>query len=250
MHLVLALAAALAISNHAPLYATITETVGGPGGRDFTVQCPAGSAAIGFQARTGAWVDGLALICVSSGKGGRTLSAWNGGNSGSPQEVYCPTNSFVTDVAMTFTRGKGLEREYLNTIGIGCGSERPDYACISTDDGCKERFFTPTNILGTGFGYNVKADRLSCPADEVVLGLLGRAGKYVDAVGLICGPNPFRASQFLNDSVAKHSPPPELPNSTKIDENPSVQAAQPSATGVSTDASKISKGPATSKPKD
>jgi hypothetical protein len=210
----LPLAAALVYSVATPASATITETMGGPGGREYSIRCPAGSAAVGITARAGAWVDGMTLLCASIRSGRRTPATWLGGHRSSPQEIYCPSNSFLTAVSMTFTRGQNLKREYVDAIGISCGAQHPDYACVTSGDGCTSRVIIPPGELK----YRIDADRLACPPDEVVVGLVGRAGKYVDAVGLICGPNPFSVGSSLNEAPAAAAlPPRETPNSIDVE---------------------------------
>lgn len=165
-----------------PASATITERIGGPGGTDFEVRCPDGSIAVGARAHAGAWIDGLMLLC-SDGRRGRQTTQPVGSTHSSVQEAYCPPGDAVRWISATFTNGQGLEREYLNHLVMRCTSGRE--ACIETGDGCSE-------IGDRGSAFDAPDPRLqesiSCPPDEVLVGLVGRAGKHVDAIGAICGP--------------------------------------------------------------
>ena len=66
--------------------ATITETVGGPGGRPFELSCPKDQFAVGFRANTGAWIDGLTLLCSTDFRGIRRSAGTAGGGRGHIQQ--------------------------------------------------------------------------------------------------------------------------------------------------------------------
>lgn len=164
-----------------PATATITQVIGGPGGKPFELRCPPNSVAVGVAAHTGAWVDGLALLCSGETRGTRRSTELVGSSHSARQEAYCPGGKAAQALTANFTRGQGLEREYLNGIEIRCagGGSR----CINTGEAC-------SYIMGGLNQPDRFPDRLYCPEDEVLIGLVGKAGKSVDAIGAICGPRP------------------------------------------------------------
>lgn len=174
--------------------ATVTEVFGGPGGGQFTQSCPEGKAMVGLRVTAGAWIDGFALLCEAP-VANRQEVGWIGGRGGSVQEVYCASGQFVTGVFLTFTLSSEHERRYVNSIGMVCSSsseEGVQEICVSTQDldvpvadACQYRWVT------SGYDrYKSPAQTIDCPAGEVLIGLHGRAGDYVDALGMICGPRP------------------------------------------------------------
>jgi hypothetical protein len=186
---------ALSLTASTAAMATITETVGGPGGGLYQLSCTPGQFVAGFRAVAGAWVDGLGLICVPVDAGtsklgsSRARSGWTGGKSGQPQEAYCAKGKAITGISVTHTRGNSLPRQYVNSIGLKCQHSERDQACISSGELCDG--VPPTvreTIVKTVHDY--KRDVLQCPKDEWATGVQGRSGKYVDAIALICAPMP------------------------------------------------------------
>jgi hypothetical protein len=170
--------------------ATITQALGGPGGSPFKIECPGGKAVAGFFATAGAWVDGVSPLCAAPG-GKRQQFGWAGGTGGGPQMVYCPDGDYVTSVWLTFTRGNDLPRQYVNTIGIICGSftgnslaQAKAVRCIYSDDA--HDLYVSNSCEST----IVWSEKVACPKNEVLTGIVGRSGNYVDAMGAVCGPAP------------------------------------------------------------
>ncbi len=189
------LAISLSLTAGTSAMATITETVGGPGGGLYQLSCGPGQFVAGLHAAAGAWVDGLGLVCVpfDSAKSKisslRSRAGWTGGKTGQPQEAYCGKGTALTGVAVTHTRGNSLPRQYVNSIGLKCQHNDRNEACISTGELCDG---VPSGIRGVILqtGYDYKYDVLACPKDEWVTGVQGRSGKYVDAIALVCAPLP------------------------------------------------------------
>src|SRR6266487_1624584 len=101
--------------------ATMTEVMGGPGGGSYSLVCPGGSFLVGFFAKSGGWVDSVGLLCASlDAASGKTLAFAHGqstgGTGGSAQENYCPAGEAMTGIGLAYTRGGGLDRQYVNTI--------------------------------------------------------------------------------------------------------------------------------------
>lgn len=240
MRVIGSVAIAAVLGTAAPASATITERIGGPGGTDFELRCPEGSIAVGARAHAGAWIDGLMLLC-SDGRRGREATQSVGSTHSSVQESYCPRGDAVRSLWFTFTNGQGLEREYLNSLIMSCTSGRE--ACIETGDGCDE-------IADKGSAFDAPDPRfrdfISCPEDEVLVGVAGRAGKHVDAIGAICGPGlgavrsadgerqaPRPAyqdmgEQQVGDGPSMNAPVQALPSSPNPDVNASPTLPPPS----------------------
>lgn len=181
-----------------PAGATVTETFGGPGGSPFVSSCPSGMAMAGMRAATGAWVDSVSILCGRFDHVTKRLQtpywvhARAGGKGGSSQERYCDGARPVTGITLTHTIGNGLERQYVNSIGLICGDPNRIEQCIGSGEGCDlvSKTTTTTVILPISKTRKYKNDKLLCGQGEVALGLKGRAGDYVDAIALWCGPPP------------------------------------------------------------
>ncbi len=186
---------ALSLTASTAAMATITETVGSPGGGLYQLSCTPGHFVAGFRAVAGAWVDGLGLVCVPFDAGSnklgsaRSRNGWTGGKSGQPQEAYCAQGKAITGISVTHTRGNCLPRQYVNSIGLKCQHSERDQACISSGELCDE---VPPTVRGTIVKtvHDYKRDVLQCPKDEWATGVQGKSGKYVDAIALICEPLP------------------------------------------------------------
>jgi hypothetical protein len=191
--------------------ATITETIGGPGGQPFELGCPKDQFAVGFRANTGAWIDRLALLCSTDLRGVRRAAGAAGGGRGHVQEIYCPSGAAMTGFVVTFTRGHGLTREYVDSAVIKCGAEFS--GCISTGDGCFSRV-GPDTLVTAGDLY--LGDFIDCPEGEVMTGLVGRAGDYVDAVGAVCATMTRGVIHGTASNAAQGIEPPKEPGGTDV----------------------------------
>jgi hypothetical protein len=179
----LLLAYALAL---APAYASDGKIVGGPGGGSFRDVCPQNQYLVGVQLRSGSWVDAITPVCgvFKPGMGAQGgPRSQHGGNGGGPQAGACPVGSFVTTLRMGFTRS-GNKEKYLDYVNMKCVSAKDPSqttsVCLATGEGCY------TNIDNGRIGP-MGSD---CPGNEAAVGLIGRSGNYVDALGVTCGPRP------------------------------------------------------------
>src|SRR5262245_11420786 len=170
---------------------------GGPGGGYFEEVCPHGSYLFGVSARAGSWVDQVRLICAPYAPGPRLdnmviSSTAHGGGGGNQQDAHCQPGNFIAYLRLHYTHGSGLKRQYVDTIQVGWPGHReyPAEVCVTSGDECWPGRSTVEN----------PNDILQCGAGSVAIGLHGRSGKFVDALGLICGPFP--------PSAADAPPPP------------------------------------------
>lgn len=175
----------------APLPARAEDTlraIGGPGGGAFTARCPEGQLLTGFELRTGDDVDAVRPMCVSALGGAATSAAspsdWHGGNGGSPRYVLCPARIAPIVTGMKIA-AEGVDTVIVNTITLSCGSP---------DGTAEPRTFDEASFDGPAYrgDFGGKySEHLefseSCPRGQMVIGAHGRSGRWLDALGLICG---------------------------------------------------------------
>jgi len=155
-------ATATAFANH-----EFTPTAGGTGGAPFYDYCSTagGSFLTGFHLKSGGYVDNINGICDSNG--------WlpPHGGSGGPVETIqsCPSGYVVFGL----TGKAGGYVDQLTTV------------CVNRSN-ASQSWTWPGHAGGTGG----RAYSISCfPQDGIftaAIGLFGRAGGYVDQIGLIC----------------------------------------------------------------
>lgn len=158
---------ALAAKEYAP--------VGGGGDSSARDVCPAGQFLIGMRVRSGAWMDQMSITCGAINPDGSIGTQSNGptrgGNGGGPSQGTCGAGKIVSGLGMLFTEGN---RQVL-TIDLNCrsttGPDRSNFRLGQEPPGFS-RF--PTEIQ-------------PCPNGEAAVGVQGRYGRHVNALGLICG---------------------------------------------------------------
>jgi hypothetical protein len=133
--------------------------------------------------------------------------AYYGGSGGGIQNGLCPATSYVGGIMIGFTRD-GNKPKYVDFVELMCtnlASGAQTRVCLQTGDGCQiGRAGAPSGPLGLGGTGYIPAATQNCPAGEGVKGIQGRHGKFVDALGLVCGPKPQRVA-------APPPPPPPCP---------------------------------------
>ncbi len=165
--------------------ARILKAVGGPGGALYELRCPPGEAMIGLFAQSGAWIDQVAPVCGPVGGTVRKKPGTAGGQGGVPQEAYCKGNSAVRSLRLTYTRGGDLPMQYVNEINVICEDST---FCIDTGELCAGIVDIQHGLLSTRF--TPRSMEFSCAEGEQMAGLVGRAGNYVDSLGIICEDRP------------------------------------------------------------
>jgi len=191
--LAVVIAIAFAVAPVAAKSETFLNPLGGPGGSPFSRQCPPGEALHGFELRAADDVDAIRPICFRTGGPGESISPgmyageWHGGPGGRIGRVNCPANQGISAVAGMSVASEG-RTEVVNEIHLFCAS-------VSTDTFQPS---TPASIFkGPRYQGNVSPDRLTynqqsqqCPDGEIAVGVHGRTGVWVDAIGLICATPP------------------------------------------------------------
>ena len=189
------------------------KDIGGRGGSNFNDPCPAQQNLTGFELRVGEWVDAIRPVCVlslgpseisppvlTSGSGliqhqvslpfGGTVNVpevapgWHGGPGGGIERLMCPARNPI--VRAMFVQSQGDSTDKVWEVDIYCGQaaakQPPDVLAAWVAQ-------TPS----VGFAGDRKPDdlihwwdRQECPDGQVAVGVHGRSGKWLDAVGLIC----------------------------------------------------------------
>lgn len=155
------------------LYGSRLAAYGGSGGGAFVDSCPQGSVAVGFDVRTGDWVDQVRLICreisQTGALGATSYTPVRGGNGGTAASGQCPA-------------GQVLRGELVGTNGVWAGK-------IGGRCDTPEHIFSEAGgYMGTvgPFGANGTLSENACPAGTAITGIYGRSGSWVDRVGLVC----------------------------------------------------------------
>jgi cysteine-rich secretory family protein len=159
---------------------------GGPGGGTFPpLQCPGGMYMLGVALHSGTLVDAIRANCLAYDPSidqfvrPPQFTAFTGGPGGSLQQNGCPPERYVSAIKVGFTRN-GSQPQYLDYVELSCtvlsGYGGDVKVCLHTGQGCWD---------SPGLSFTVP-----CPTGEAAVGLIGRSGVYVDAIGLVCAPKP------------------------------------------------------------
>ncbi|MGK6320483.1 hypothetical protein [Sphingomonas sp. DT-204] len=169
-----------------------SSPVGGGGGTPVAVRCPAGSYLVGVQARIGDDMDAIGPICARALTTGEANPAGRpgslGGTGGTPREFTCPPSApFVRRATIL---ADGARTIVANGIEVRCGPLTGPMP--RTVNGYNQAFFAgPTYFSNSILPGTTPSKSLSssveCPSHMAPVGLHGRAGAVVDALGFICG---------------------------------------------------------------
>lgn len=158
--------------------ATLQE-FGGPGGAPYRLECPSGQYMTGVEGRRGAWIDAIAPRCAvwdrtSHTPGIVTTLNFAGGRGGEQAIAYCVNAPLINALYVQKTR---TETPFVDALQLWCRDKSGQVR--------EDAIFNGAGEIGGSDGA-----LLQCPYDQVAVGLHGRAGDFVDAVGLICAPAP------------------------------------------------------------
>ena len=139
--------------------------IGGGGGGEWEGWCGRGSIST-LRARSGWYVDSIAMMCPSDGY---TWSQWYGGGGGGSTVLSCPSN-------YPYMKGyQGRAGWYIDNLRIDC-----------TDAGK----YAITNGNGAAGGTGGAPFTWRCGAGFSVAGFLGGSGWYIDRLALTCNDRP------------------------------------------------------------
>jgi hypothetical protein len=182
----------ITIATDLPLY-------GGLGGQQFRAECPKGSYLVGVAGRVGSWVDRIAPVCAPWLRGSQALGTPTIGQSfgmsggGQEQQTIC-TRSGNNHLAIQswWTHLLRSDNHYVQYIEMYCDSLPTPLP--PTNYGPRLDFGTrPKDVeeLVTYGPFSSQPPFQACPSGEAAVGIRVRAGQFVDAIGLICGPFPL-----------------------------------------------------------
>jgi hypothetical protein len=183
--------------------------IGGPGGGPFVAHCPEDQLLAGFELRAADDVDAIRPLCVIA-SAPRTVSVaaaednWYGGTGGSVMRVICPR--YTPIVTGMYVRAEGRETEVVNNIHLFCGVASDQQAASDSP----AAFYDAADSEYHGLVATIMtpdSDTQHCPAGLVAVGVRGRSGKWLDAIGLICGPPPAPGKTLGHVNAGTPSPP-------------------------------------------
>lgn len=204
VHSLLALCLALGLTLVLPGITSATDLplYGGSGGQQVRAECPKGSYLVGLAGRAGSWVDRIAPVCAPWLRGSQALGTPTIGQSfgmsggGQEQQTIC-TRSGNNRLAIQswWTHLLRSDNHYVQYIEMYCDSLPTPLP--PTNYGPRLDFGTrPNDVeeLVTYGPFSSQPPFQACPAGEAAVGIRVRAGQFVDAIGLICGPRPLGPS--------------------------------------------------------
>ena len=163
-----------------PTFSQNTGVYGGSGGTSYVIRCTPYEILVGIGVNAGLWIDRISLWCAEPGSvmtggydvsGAATLSAGKAHFGTSEKRAGCGGSPNAVK-GLRLTAG-----QYVNTIALKCAklgrSWRTDY--------------TMTDVAPIGGVPGPNAATRTCGGQMVAVGIHGRAGEYVDAIGLLCG---------------------------------------------------------------
>jgi hypothetical protein len=194
--LVLLLAGALS-----PAAAGDTHLTGGGGGGNFRDQCGAGQYLTGVSVRSGSWLDAVVPFCATFnaqtgllGAPGFPMDRHGGSGGGAAGPTTCNNGQYVSGMMFGYTSPAGGRPQYIASIQLDCAPIRPG------GGSAKPRI---------GAGGTLSHGGVTCGDNQAVIGMIGRSGAYVDALGLICGPRPVATGPVVAEQTPGPQPKPD-----------------------------------------
>jgi len=161
---------------HKAAYFEDLPLIGGSGGHSYTLMCPSGQVLTGVRYRVGALVDGLGIKCSKVKADGSLgpstdVGSMVGGNGGTAGSATCQTSGEVIAAQQGASAGVGIGGlHFLCFTWYG-----HNYGGTSNDI---------INVIGFLPAFIAQQCR---DGNEPAIGIYGRHGSLVDAVGLKCG---------------------------------------------------------------
>ena len=215
----------------APQRPVRTEMAGGPGGSLYEHVCGPGRVLVGVQGYAGVLLDNVQAVCARVDADGLSDAKPEGpvfgGNRPINGSAKCPGDAAVK---MAFVQDNEKD-PYVGLIELYCQGERQPV----------ER--QPVTLRGTGHlrGYSEPNFRhpsqqfkegkyLECQGESVAVGISVRAGKFLDAFGLICGPRPKILNKRKKKPEGTTLEEGRDKTSTSLPDNPEAPAPSPTPT--------------------
>lgn len=164
--------------------------IGGLGGTPFDGGCPPDQNLGGFEVRESDFIAAIRPVCVVS-LGPSAISAspvqppFFGGPGGEDTLLMCPPQNPI--VIGLDVQASGVEFITVDYIGAYCGKVLPGAQALAVDSVVSHSGSVRFTPIGGKERDEIKG-RQQCPAGQVAVGVHGRSGSWLDAMGLICGP--------------------------------------------------------------
>lgn len=161
----------------------VLAPIGGSGGGQFTGRCPSGQLLNGVELRTGHDVDSIKPICLLADTGQRQpyTARFGGEGGGEPTPYVCPHHdAIVTGIKIAYEGNPLVVKNIHLLCGAASTSQVREFPGDRFDGYSRPRtgIMTPFRTVGSG--------EQRCPTGLVAVGIHGRSGVWLDAVGLIC----------------------------------------------------------------
>jgi hypothetical protein len=169
---------------------------GGPGGGPFRSECPPWSYVVGLAGGMGAWLDSIQPLCAPLQPleqrigPGTPAGQRAGGSGGAPFSLACPVGYALGRWRFDMVVNSDIEWTFVNALQLECrlvGSPGQTYSAQVGDYGAP---LSMDVAVIAQMGVDRPGADHACLPGELATGIHGRAGAYVDALGLICGAPP------------------------------------------------------------
>lgn len=222
--------------------ATDLPLYGGSGGSPFRAPCPRGAFLVGLSGRAGAWIDRIAPICAPWLQESQTFGAPSVGPSfgtsdgGAAVTSVCQGSganiSAVSSWTIETLRSANRFVQYVGAICAPLSLSAPRGSLVFLEFGPRPAL--SEEPIGAGPIKTGQGKDQSCPPGEMATGIHVRAGLFVDALGLICGPRPARLGVPVTKlpSSPIQTPSSANPATKRVDNQfitPAPTIAQPTA---------------------
>ena len=175
--------------------------IGGGGGGVFYYHCPAGKLLTGVELRTGDDVDAIRPICVVAydAISVARLIPYPSTLDGANRQLVCtdrltpPIHIPLAPIVIGMSIRSEGKTEIVNNIHLFCGIAGPPPRFVGYGEEMQKaiqmnELEPPTvGFDGSANDYPGQYGTQNCPAGLVAVGIHGRSGVWLDAVGLICG---------------------------------------------------------------
>lgn len=153
--------------------ARTTDAAGGSGGAQFgPMHCADGRMAVGLRGRAGLVIDRLQLLCAERTVDASIATPWVsravGGSGGTAATLACPSGQVMAGIS-------ARSGWWLDRIAPLCVAATATGAWVGS----------PSAGAGAG-GSGGTSSRLTCPRDQAVVSVSGKAAAYIDQVRLRC----------------------------------------------------------------
>ncbi len=185
--LVIGLATLVFVTGEAHAQRENTPRAGGNGGASFSLNCPPNMILIGLRGREGNFVDQVRGVCSPYNVAGQRVGATaltsptSAGSStgGVPWEMMCGGQTALTSIG-------GRAGLIVDELFRACKT-------VASSGLATTPTFAPDETVG-GSNSSAPVFNLPCPNNKFADRIVGRAGDFVDQIGLSCIPAPLAAT--------------------------------------------------------